>query len=328
MDFKVSVAVCTFNGSEFIKEQLLSIINQTRKPDEIVVCDDISSDETIEVVRTVLESTNISYSVVVNESRLGVTKNFEKAISMCNGDIVFTSDQDDCWVENKIERILEEFSKKSTVNLVFSNAELVDSDFNKLPGDLWTTTNFSASELQKDKHEVLALLLNHNFVTGATMAFRRKVIHRITPIPNSWMHDYWIAIQCLIEGEIIGIPEKLIYYKQHSNNVVGARKLSLSNKTKKYIQNFKNLNGIRTQKVTSLNDLVKHLQQNETDSNIFKEVKNCYIFWKESTQLGNVSKVNGIKWTIKNLNNQNYYKYYTGFRGGIRDILVLLIKSN
>src|SRR5665648_659943 len=94
MNYRVSVAMCTFNGSKFIREQLTSIINQTRHPDQIIICDDISTDNTIEIIQSILEKTSIKWTILINDSRLGVAKNFEKAIGLCNGDIIFTSDQD------------------------------------------------------------------------------------------------------------------------------------------------------------------------------------------------------------------------------------------
>jgi len=328
MNDKVSVAICTFNGSKFISDQLASIINQTKQPDEIIICDDMSSDNTVEIIESILKKTHIDWLMDINNPRLGVTKNFEKAISMCKGDIIFTSDQDDYWAENKIERTLEEFFNDPEVSLVFSNAELVDSDLKKLPGDLWLTTNFSDKKLQKDKTEILELLLNHNFVTGATMAFRSKVLHKFIPIPNGWMHDYWIAIHCLIDGKIVAIPEKLILYKQHDSNVLGAKKLSLINKAKKYLANFNRLNEIRNEKVNMFHDLACHFQGQKTELKIINEINSCYDFWNRRAALKSSSKSGGVKEIIVDLINNKYSKYYTGFRGATRDLLAVLIGPN
>jgi glycosyltransferase involved in cell wall biosynthesis len=330
MDYRVSVAMCTFNGSKFIKEQLKSIINQTRQPDEIIICDDISTDNTIKLIESILEETNIKWSVLVNESRLGVVKNFEKAISLCTGDVIFTSDQDDYWVEYKIDKVLDEFKKKPEVNLVFSNARLVDSNLIELPGDLWSSIGFSNNKLAKDKIFVLELLLKNNFVTGATMAFRREVLSEIFPIPYYWIHDYWIAVQCLINGAISGISEKLILYRQHGENVIGAKKLSLTDKTKKYLDNFNYVDEIHSKRLKMSRELIYYLENGnkEIDENVLKIIEVCGKFWERRANQLTKSKTLALREIINDIKNSNYKNYYTGFRGAIRDILVVISVRN
>lgn len=99
----ISVAMCTFNGEKYIKEQIESIINQSLVPDEIVICDDCSKDNTLNIIKETLDNWPGKVQLVVNEKNLGYRKNFEKSISLCNGDIIFLSDQDDVWNRNKIE---------------------------------------------------------------------------------------------------------------------------------------------------------------------------------------------------------------------------------
>lgn len=326
MNCKVSVAMCTFNGSQFIKEQLNSIIDQTRQPDEIIICDDISIDNTIEVIQSILKKTNIEWKILVNESRLGVAKNFEKAIGLCTGDIIFTSDQDDYWIEYKIERILDEFQKNPDVNLVFSNARLVDANLIELPGDLWGSINFSSNILKKDKINILETLLKNNFVTGATMAFRKDALNRILPIPNSWIHDYWIAIQCSIEGKVFAVPEMLILYRQHGQNVIGAKKLSLTSKTKKYLSNFNYVDKIHSQRLTMIKELLSFLEDGnkEIDDNFQQKIEECGKFCERRVNQLTNSKMIALKEIMSDIKNSNYKKYYTGVRGALRDILVVI----
>src|SRR5574344_1867255 len=123
----ISVALCTYNGEKYIEEQLLSIIHQTEKVDEIVVCDDCSVDNTIKKVEHIaVEHPEITFNIKVNEQNLGVTKNFEKAIFLCKGDIVFLSDQDDVWNPNKVASIVQWFEKHPDKSTVFTNAILID----------------------------------------------------------------------------------------------------------------------------------------------------------------------------------------------------------
>lgn len=92
-----SVAMCTYNGEKYIKEQLESIIHQTLPPDEIIICDDGSNDHTISAIKETMRVWRGSWMLVQNEKNLGYKKNFQKAISLCQGDIIYLSDQDDVW---------------------------------------------------------------------------------------------------------------------------------------------------------------------------------------------------------------------------------------
>lgn len=102
---KTSVALCTYNGEKYIKEQLDSILNQTKKVDEIIVCDDCSSDKTVEILNHYSSTNPGLFKIYINEQNLRSVKNFEKAITLCTGDIIFLSDQDDFWVNEKSGRI-------------------------------------------------------------------------------------------------------------------------------------------------------------------------------------------------------------------------------
>lgn len=123
---KTSVAMCTYNGAKYIREQLDSILNQSHLVDEIVICDDGSIDETIEIIKRIKRNTAIPISIYINEPHLGVNLNFEKAIKLCQGDIIFLSDQDDIWEENKVDTIIGYFSTHEDKNVVFGDAVLIN----------------------------------------------------------------------------------------------------------------------------------------------------------------------------------------------------------
>ena len=129
---KISVAMCTYNGARFVGEQLESIAAQTRPPDELVVCDDCSEDTTSQIVRDFATATPFPVQLVVNESIHGSTRNFEKAISLCSGDVIALSDQDDVWRNHKLATIERCFSEDARIGLVFSDAEVVDERLNTL----------------------------------------------------------------------------------------------------------------------------------------------------------------------------------------------------
>jgi glycosyltransferase involved in cell wall biosynthesis len=110
---KISVAMCTYNGSRFIADRLTSMLAPQRLPDELVVCDDHSSDGTAEKLYTFKARAPFPVRVLVNGRNLGSTKNFEKAISLCEGDIIALSDQDDIWAVNRLDKPLQCLPKTS-----------------------------------------------------------------------------------------------------------------------------------------------------------------------------------------------------------------------
>ena len=129
---KLSIAMCTYNGASYLQEQLDSFLWQTRLPDEIVVCDDCSQDETVEILKEFAANSPFPVHLHVNKTNLGLTKNFEKAIGKCTGDIIFLSDQDDVWLPERLEKFEAAFQKDADVGLVFCDAYLVNEKLESL----------------------------------------------------------------------------------------------------------------------------------------------------------------------------------------------------
>jgi glycosyltransferase involved in cell wall biosynthesis len=229
---KISVALCTYNGAKFLNAQLESYLAQTRQPDELIVCDDCSTDETASIIETFARLAPFCVTLHVNEKNLGSTKNFEEAILLCSGDLIFLSDQDDVWLPGKIAKIEAEFIKNPTAGLIFTNAELVDEDLKPLGAFLWDFT-FSEKERKKArKGNFLEVLMMHNVVTGATAAFRTEFRHEVLPIPAdipNLIHDGWIALAFAALGKMEFIDEPLIKYRQHAGQQLG---LNLSERKK------------------------------------------------------------------------------------------------
>src|ERR1700693_855066 len=161
--------MCTFNGGRFLGAQLASIAVQDRTPDELVVCDDGSSDGSAEIVREFARCAAFPTRFVINDKNVGSTKNFEKAISMCQGTIVALADQDDVWYRHKLGRIEKAFLRSHEVISAFSDADMIDDDSQLLGARLWATFSFSrAEQIQFAKGHALNVLLKHPVVTGAT----------------------------------------------------------------------------------------------------------------------------------------------------------------
>lgn len=325
----ISVALCTYNGEKYIVEQLQSIINQTRKPNEIIICDDSSIDRTVELLKFI-NFEAIKVKIIVNSTRLGVAKNFEKAIKLCSGDIIFTCDQDDIWEQNKIEKIEEIFTSNETCSLVYTDAILVDQNGKKINTRLWESIDYNNDLLESTEVSKLQFFLRRSVVTGATMAIRGTLVNKAIPIPEHWIHDYWISLIAIMQGDLIGLPEELIRYRQHENNVVGAGKTKLHDKAKIYFWNYKNARNIRVLKGNQMKAFKKFIVDKPLRINKNQEIiiNECTKFWSDLSYLSSEDKKGALNIIFKNLINGNYKKYYTGHRGAIRDFLSIFISQN
>ncbi len=134
---KISVAMCTYNGARYLREQLQSIAAQAEAPHELIVVDDGSNDESINIVATFADSVPFPVDVHVNAANLGSTKSFERVISLCSGDVIALCDQDDVWRPIKLARFAAEFARAPEVGLVFSDAEVVEQDLSPSGYSLW-----------------------------------------------------------------------------------------------------------------------------------------------------------------------------------------------
>lgn len=223
---KISVALCTFNGEKFIKKQLYSILQQSVLPDEIIVCDDGSTDNTISLIKEILNESKVSSRIYINSPNLGTVKNFEKAISLTTGDLIFLSDQDDIWFPKKIETIVSVFIAKPKALLVFSEGILIDENDNRLESTLWEKWGFESEMRERWKNNKIAfsyLFNNYNKVTGATIAFRKRLKIHTLPIqvPKDYWHDAWLALHAAGKNGLLFIEESLIQYRIHENQQVG-----------------------------------------------------------------------------------------------------------
>ena len=221
---KISIALCTYNGEKFLLEQLESFLRQKRLPDELIVCDDCSTDASIKLIEKFSQNASFPVRIHVNEKKLGSTKNFEKAISLCTGDVIFLSDQDDVWLPEKIQVIASEFEQNNNLGMVFTNAELVDEDLISLGHALWDFTFPMDNQIRAKNGKLFEVLLGHNVVTGATIAFRTCYRDQFSPMPTDIpyvIHDAWISLVISANAEVGMLSESLIKYRQHSNQQLG-----------------------------------------------------------------------------------------------------------
>jgi glycosyltransferase involved in cell wall biosynthesis len=225
MPDRFSVAMCTYGGARFAGAQLASIAAQTRPPDELVVCDDRSPDETARLVEEFAAAAPFPVRLHVNERNLGSTKNFGRAISLCEGDLIALCDQDDVWEPGKLAKLEAEFARRPSVGLVFSDAEVVDEGLRPLGRGLWEKVGFDR-RMQRlvSAGRALDVLLPGWTVMGATMAFRAAYRELFLEIPEDlgMIHDAWIALVIAAVSDVAFIEERLVKYRQHPRQQLGA----------------------------------------------------------------------------------------------------------
>jgi glycosyltransferase involved in cell wall biosynthesis len=222
----ISVALCTYNGGAFLREQLDSIFNQTVAADEIVVCDDCSTDDTVEIIEEYRARRGGTIKLHKNGANLGGVKNFEQCIGLCKGDIIFLSDQDDAWYPFKIELLLRDFEKNKQALLIFSDGDLIDEAGKPLHSTLWKKWNFTKEMRERWRDNELAfddLARNINRVTGATLAMRSALKEHIFPFRSNvhYWHDAWLALYAAKYHGLFFIEQSTIQYRIHTKQLVG-----------------------------------------------------------------------------------------------------------
>ena len=206
-NYTISVAMATYNGEKYIKEQIDSILHQLGKNDELVISDDGSTDGTL----SILASYSDSRIKIFKGPGLGVKQNFANAIEKCNGRYIFLADQDDIWIDDKVNKILRVFEKEKCSCVIH-----VAIVFNSNNGEIITDSFY---KLRKSKNGVIKNIWKNSYI-GCCMAFDSKMKNKILPIPNDIeMHDQWIGLLNDKYGKNIFIDDKLLKYRRHNDNV-------------------------------------------------------------------------------------------------------------
>lgn len=231
MTVAISVAMATYNGETFIREQLASIANQTIPPFELVVCDDGSTDSTIRILHEFAATSHFPVRIVRNDENLGFSNNFLKCASLCRGDWIAFSDQDDVWLPNKLFSIQNTIASSShELLLVYHMAEVVDATLQPL--------GYRLPAIEEAKTTGVGASSALWFVGGCVMCFKAMLVNDIDPSlrprdnfefnpgwtndSHPWMpHDKWICMLANILGETSAMPDVLGLYRRHGSTVTG-----------------------------------------------------------------------------------------------------------
>jgi glycosyltransferase involved in cell wall biosynthesis len=191
------------NGARFLVPQLDSILSQLTPEDELIISDDHSTDQTVEILNTY---TDLRIRVIKN-AKNGIISNFENALLASRGELIFLSDQDDVWMPDKIKRTHPFFQD---YDLVVSDCTVVDD---KLDSVLDSFFDYSSSG-----KGVIRNLFRNSYM-GCCMAFKRSLLKKALPFPSGLiMHDQWLGLMAELSGRVLFNPDKLVLHRRHNQN--------------------------------------------------------------------------------------------------------------
>lgn len=222
---KISVALATYNGSEYIKELLNSLKNQTKQGFEVIICDDCSSDNTLEIANEFAKNTTLTCKVFKNTNNLGFKANFKQAISNCTGDIIFLCDQDDVWHQDKIKTVTEFFATHKDCLLVASSFCLTNEKGQEIKS-AQKGANYGLIKANVKGGESVKIplkaVLHSNIAPGCAVAIKKELAKEFCQKSESILpHDWELALVASAKDGLYFLNEKLVYYRQHQNNTLG-----------------------------------------------------------------------------------------------------------
>lgn len=318
---RISIAMCTYNGAQYVQRQLDSLAGQTCSPYELVVCDDGSTDATLGLIESFAQNVTFPVRIFKNERNLGSTKNFEKAIGICNGDLIALSDQDDEWYPDKLARMHRLFEELPEALAAFSDGDIIDDDSAFAGRKLWRSANFSPGKKvpHVDTGIVSTLFRLDYIATGATMVFRSEFRGQFTPIPGSWPQDAWIAWISALRGGLAPLPAATIRYRVHKRQQIGVAppslvdQLALAGKNAVYFRLV----------AERLKDLQLYLQQHREDRQLAKFIPdlNAKICHLEDRASLTGSVLHRARWILQSW--REYQRYARGTIAMVSDALVV-----
>jgi glycosyltransferase involved in cell wall biosynthesis len=318
---RLSVALCTYNGAPYLKDQLDSILEQSRKPYELVVCDDSSTDDTPLILQDFQSRAPFPVHIHVNSERFGSTRNFARAIEFTSGEIIVLSDQDDLWLPHKLSRIEERFSSKS-LGILFSDADLIDENGASLNKRLCDYTFSHKDREQFNRGRAFDVLRRYNVITGATMAFDSKFLSLILPMPGGIkpIHDGWIAMAISAVSRVEFIDEPLIKYRQHTSQQIGAplKREPFVEKLKASLQRDYN----HQIDVRHLELLYQRIKSSPwATDHLLEEIRSNIEHYnvRDSMPLNRMRRIPRL---VRELTRFRYHRYSNGFRSFAKDLIL------
>lgn len=215
-----SVALCTYQGEQYLQDQLDSIANQTKLPDEIVIRDDGSTDRTIEICKTFASRCPIPVHILEGGQRLGVASNFFTCAMACSSDWIVFADQDDYWFSDRLNRFTDAIANHPEAVAIFSNGQVTDEQLQPVGQTLWSAHYFTKQEQRRVQNgHADRVLARHVFVTGAALIVRRDWMSKLPWPEEHFFHDEWLG--WFAGNHLRLLSEPTLYYRQHKSQQTG-----------------------------------------------------------------------------------------------------------
>jgi glycosyltransferase involved in cell wall biosynthesis len=227
---RISVVMATYNGSRFVLDQLDSMLQGSRAPDELVLVDDASTDDGVAIVKDRLaRAQGTTLLVVHNESNIGASASFARGVGHTTGEVVLFADHDDRWMAHKIATMEQAFLQHPGLRMAYSDGLITDAALVPDGRTIFGTRN-KAHLAQGTSRAPMEVAMNPD-VKGCTMAldghFARQLFARTpTGFDRYWGHDHWAALFAYGTGSVSAITEPLIWHRFHGGNASGAVRFS------------------------------------------------------------------------------------------------------
>lgn len=229
----VSVVLATFNGEEFLHQQLESLRAQERLPDELVVIDDASTDRTPALLRSFASSAPFHVEVVNRTRHLGTAETFAEAIRRSSGDVIMICDQDDRWHPEKVGRMERQLAANPDAMLAFSDSRLIDIQGTEIGSSRWKISGFGARDLRLMALDAFGQMSFRQIVSGCVTAFRSELTEALLPFPTGvhpglpdMIYDRWVSLLAAAAAPVIAVPDRLVDYRIHPGQQIGIPALS------------------------------------------------------------------------------------------------------
>ncbi|HLL95406.1 MAG TPA: glycosyltransferase family 2 protein [Spirosoma sp.] len=222
-----SIALCTYNGENYLQAQWQSILSQHQQPDEVVICDDQSTDGTVALLQQFAAEAPFPVRILENKQRLGYNKNFEYVLGQCTSDLIFICDQDDYWFPEKISTMSQYMVDHPTAQLAFCDAWITDEQLQGRQSRFWESIRFD-KQIQKRwlAGESMDIMLDGNRVMGCATVIRRIFLAMLLPVPDAipgYIYDGWLGLVSAAYEVIHFIDKPLQLYRTHQEQQVGVR---------------------------------------------------------------------------------------------------------
>jgi glycosyltransferase involved in cell wall biosynthesis len=318
----ISVAMCTYNGEKYLKEQLESIAAQSRQPKELVICDDRSTDNSVAVIQEFAARAPFAVHLHINEQNLGsaakgITRNFEKAVALCTGEIIVPCDQDDIWAREKLDHMAAILEADPGVGAVFSDAQLVNQAGEPKNTLLSQTTGMNAREqAQLESGNGLPVMLSMTKVYGSSLMFRASLREKILPVPQHWWFDAWVSCVAVVYSRLVFTREELFFYRIHPTQSVSASLPDMAQRVQRWRSSAAEYWRVSEPQLMDLYSRLEAEQDRRFDPQLsYLRGRMRLLKFRAEMPVGRL-----LRWAKILSHARDYFLYFNGWRSLVKDL--------